>query len=131
MKWVCFILSADKIRLFFRKYKEIFKYFQIFTYKNTQIFQDKHIRPAIIGQKQDVLADIYRYSLIFTYTRIPYYIYIREYIHIRVFGYSNIGIHKYLCILICTHTHIRISVYSNIYIRKYMHITPYNRSQMK
>ena len=37
MKWVCFILSADKIRLFFRKYKEIFKYFQIFTYKNTQI----------------------------------------------------------------------------------------------
>ena len=111
MKWVCFILSADKIRLFFRKYKEIFKYFQIFTYKNTQIFQYKHIQPAIIGQKQDVLSDIYKYSLIFTHIRIPYYIYIREYIHIRIFDYSNIRIHKYLCILICTHTHIRIFAY--------------------
>ena len=109
MKWVCFLLSVGKIRLFFRKYKEIFKYFQIFRYKNTRILGYFRIHSAINAQNT---TDIYRYlhiladicirinTLLYLYTpiredlhiRIPAYshIQIRTFFYIRIFGYVDI-----------------------------------------
>ena len=108
MKWVKFTISADKFRLLSRKYKEIFKYFEIFGYKNIQNRKYLHIFSITIGI---TLSTIYKYLQIFADTRIHYYIYIFRYSKMQVSAYAETHIYTYPNIRVHRNRNIQIFEY--------------------
>ena len=118
MKWVCFILSADKIRLLFLKYKEIFKYFQIFRYKNTLIPTYLYIYAANTTAKADFRhINICTYLGIFINTRT--YSYTLLYLYTPICGDLNIQLLAYFYIPVSVYLNIKVFTYPGIRISRY------------